>query len=155
MIEDGFADEAALLTMLERQADAWKTGDFTLASKDWHPDGVLTAPGNRVPFAALAETIRRFHADFVDLEVTITNAFASADGKKLAFEWLWTVSRRRDGARSATPDAIIVDLADGKILEWREYFDTAAAVEDYHAKDDASGRAEVDTEDSASRGTAP
>ncbi|MCX5478263.1 nuclear transport factor 2 family protein [Kaistia geumhonensis] len=130
-----FNDEATLRAMLERQADAWKTGDFTLASDDWHPNGVLTAPGNRVPFDALAGTIRRFHDDFVDLEVTITNAFASPDGTKIAFEWLWTVSRRSDGARSATPDAIIVDLEDGKILEWREYFDTAAAVEDYHGKE--------------------
>jgi len=130
-----FTDGATLRAMLERQADAWKTGDFSIAKADWHPDGVLTAPGNRVPFGALAETIRRFHADFMDLEVTITNAFASPDGRKLAFEWMWTVSRRRDGARSATPDAIIVDLEDGKILEWREYFDTAAAVEDYHGKE--------------------
>jgi len=136
-----FTDEATLRAMLERQADAWKTGDFSRAEADWHPDGVLIAPGNRVPFDALAETIRRFHADFMDLEVTITNAFASPDGTKLAFEWLWTVSRRRDGARSATPDAIIVDLEDGKILEWREYFDTAAAVEDYHSKEDGGDAA--------------
>ena len=132
-------DEDWPMGMLQRQAKAWTTGDFSLASADWHPDGVLTAPGNRVPFANLAETIRRFHVDFVDLDVTITNAFASADGVKIAFEWLWTVSRRRDGARSTTPDAIIVDLKDGKIMEWREYFDTANAVEDYHGDDAADG----------------
>jgi ketosteroid isomerase-like protein len=125
-------NEAEILAMLERQASAWTTGDFSVARHDWHKDGVLTAPGNRVPFDSLEETIRRFHADFGDLEVTITNAFASADGGRIALEWLWTVSRRSDGARSSTPDAILIDLKDGKILEWREYFDTATAVEDHH-----------------------
>ncbi len=132
MSERAFNDTDGLVAMLERQANAWKTGDFSAASADWHPDGVLTAPGNRVPYAALPETIRRFHSEYGDLDVTITNAFASADGSKLALEWLWTVTRRRDGARSSTPDAILVDLEDGKILSWREYFDTALAVEDYH-----------------------
>jgi len=128
-----------LLAMLERQATAWKTGDFSLASADWDPNGVLTAPGNRVPFAELEATIRRFHADFGDLDVTITNAFLSADGSKIALEWLWAVTRRRDGMRSTTPDAILVDLKDGRIFEWREYFDTAMAVEDYHGADRADG----------------
>ena len=118
--------------MLERQAAAWTTGDFSAAAADWHPDGILTAPGNRVALADLAGTVRQFHLDYGDLDVTITNAFLSADGRKIALEWLWAVTRRRDGARSVTPDAIVVDLEDGLIASWREYFDTASAVEDYH-----------------------
>ena len=63
----------------------------------------------------------------------MTNAFASADGRRIALEWLWEVSRRKDGARSLTEDAILIDLdPDGRILAWREYFDTASAVEDHH-----------------------
>jgi uncharacterized protein (TIGR02246 family) len=122
-----------VVAMLQRQAHAWTTGDFSGAADDWHPDGVLTAPGNRVPFEALARTITAFHRDYADLVVTITNVFASADGRRIALEWLWEVSRREDGARSLTEDAIIVDLdGDGKILSWREYFDTASAVEHHH-----------------------
>jgi ketosteroid isomerase-like protein len=126
---------SATLAMLERQADAWKSGDFSAASADWHPSGVLTAPGNRVAFGALARTIADFCRDYGDLTVTITNAFASRDGRRVALEWLWEVTRRRDGARSLTEDAIIIDLdSDGRILSWREYFDTATAVEDHHRK---------------------
>ncbi len=126
-------NEAALLAMLNRQAEAWRTGDFAAAAADWHPEGVLTAPGNRVRFAALAETVRRFHDDYGDLRVTITNAFASADGRRIALEWLWDVTRRRDAARSITADAILVDLDNGLIRSWREYFDPAGAVEEHHA----------------------
>lgn len=123
-----------IVAMLQRQAHAWTIGDFADAAADWHADGVLTAPGNRVPREALARTIAAFHRDYGELVVTITNAFASADGRRIALEWLWEVSRRKDGARSMTEDAILIDLdADGKILSWREYFDTASAVEDHHA----------------------
>lgn len=131
--------DAATLAMLERQADAWKSGDFSTAGADWHPDGVLTAPGNRVPYHRLARTIADFHRDYGDLSITVTTAFASADGRRIALEWLWEVTRRRDGARSATEDAILIDLdSDGRILSWREYFDTASAVEDHHKPQSAA-----------------
>ncbi len=46
----------------------------------------------------------------------------------------WRADLAGDGARSLTEDAILVDLdEDGLILFWREYFDTASAVEDHHA----------------------
>ena len=122
----------ATAALLERQARAWIEGDFSIAAADWHAQGVLTAPGNRVPRDALAATVAAFHRDYGDLEVTITSAFTSPDGQQLALEWLWSVTRRADGARSTTPDAIIVDLRDGLIVSWREYFDTAGAVEAYH-----------------------
>lgn len=131
--------DAATLAMLERQAQAWKSGDFSIAAADWHQDGVLTAPGNRIPYPALARTIADFHRDYGDLSVTVTTAFASADGRRIAWEWLWEVTRRRDGARSLTEDAILVDLdGDGLILSWREYFDTASAVEDHHRPQSAA-----------------
>lgn len=123
-----------VMAMLQRQAHAWTVGDFSDAGRDWHPEGVLTAPGNRIPSAGLARTITAFHRDYGDLAVTITDVFASADGRRVALEWLWEVSRRSDGARSKTEDAILVDLDDqGRILSWREYFDTASAVEAHHA----------------------
>src|SRR5262249_48327670 len=71
-----------VIAMLERQAHAWTIGDFSEAAGDWHPHGVLTAPGNRVPFEALARTIAAFHRDYGDLVVTITNVLASADGRQ-------------------------------------------------------------------------
>jgi len=123
-----------IVAMLQRQAQAWTIGDFSGAAADWHPEGVLTAPGNRVSFEALERTIKAFHRDYGDLVVTITTVFASAAGNRIALEWLWEVSRRKDGARSLTEDAILIDLdADGRIVSWREYFDTASAVEAHHA----------------------
>jgi ketosteroid isomerase-like protein len=121
----------ATLEMIERQARAWVDGNFAPAATDWHPEGVLTAPGNRVLVANLPKEIAAFHRDFGDLRVAVTSAFESPGGW-VGLEWLWDVARRADGARSVTADAIIVVRRDGLIREWREYFDTAGAVEQHH-----------------------
>ena len=51
------------------------------------------------------------------------------DGKKLAIEWDWGITRKKDGKRGVSHDAIIVDLVGGKIASWREYYDPAASGE--------------------------
>lgn len=119
----------AVLAMIERQARAWITGDFAPAAPDWHPQGELLAPGARVPLAQMAETIRAFHEDCRDLSITVTTAFAAPGGALVGLEWSWEVTRRSDGARSTTPDGIVVGMEGGLIRSWREYFDTAGTVE--------------------------
>lgn len=133
VVFDGRFDCAdATLRMLERQAGVWVEGRFAGAAvSDWDPAGELIAPGARVPFADLARVVEAFHRDFGDLRVTVTAAFETPSGW-LGVEWLWDVARRSDGARSVTPDAIIVERRRGLIVSWREYFDTAGTVEPHH-----------------------
>lgn len=125
--QDDHADN--IRALVERQARAWEHNDFDLAAEDWLPDGVLIAPAGEWPAEKLRQVMVDFHAGFTDLVVEIKNVFASADGSKVAIEWDWSVTRRADGARSLTQDAIIADLIDGKIKSWREYFDLSSSVE--------------------------
>ncbi len=118
-----------IVELVRRQARAWELNDWSEAASDWLPDGELLAPGARVAAADLERELTHFHQDFTDLRVTILNVFADPTGAKVGIEWDWEVSRRSDGARSLTHDAIIVDLVDGKIASWREYFDPTGAVE--------------------------
>lgn len=118
-----------LRALVERQARSWEQNDFALAAGDWLPEGVLVSPGGQWRTDELAGAMTAFHRDYTDLVVTIKNIFATADGTKLAIEWDWTVTRKIDGTRGTTPDAIIGDLIDGKIKSWREYFDLSGSVE--------------------------
>jgi limonene-1,2-epoxide hydrolase len=118
-----------VLALVERQARAWERNDFRLGASDWLPDGELTSPAGRVPAAEIEQELTHFHQRFADLQVTILNVFASPDGTKVAIEWDWEVTRRSDGVRGVTHDAIIVDVVDGKIASWREYFDLGSSVE--------------------------
>jgi ketosteroid isomerase-like protein len=122
-------DDPAARELVERQARSWERSDFELGAADWAPGGVLQAPGVTVPFERLGAEMAHFHELYCDLEVEIKNVFTSRDGGRIAIEWDWAVSRRSDGQRSVTNDAIIVDLVDGKIASWREYFDPATGVE--------------------------
>jgi uncharacterized protein (TIGR02246 family) len=115
--------------LVRRQARAWETNDFDLAAEDWLPDGELVAPAGRWELPELRSEMEAFHAAYRDLKVSVVNVFASLDGSQVAIEWLWEVTRRSDGKRSITHDAIIVDLSGGRIKSWREYFDPTSSVE--------------------------
>ena len=125
----GLAQQTAARQLVERQATAWERQDFTLAASDWLPTAVLTSPEGNTPAPQMAASMKDYFKDFSDLHVTIKNVFASPDGKKLAIEWDWAITRRKDGKRGVSHDAIIVGLQGGKIASWREYYDPAASGE--------------------------
>ncbi len=119
------------LALVERQISLWVNNrDDVGAAADWLPDGILTAPrGVRLTAPEIAGVIDQWHQLFQDLHVDIAALFASDDGAWMAIEWSWHVTRTSDGVRSITPDSIIVELRDNKIVQWREYFDTFGSVE--------------------------
>jgi ketosteroid isomerase-like protein len=125
----GLAQQTAARQLVERQARAWEKQDFALAASDWLPTAVLMSPEGNTPAPQMAASMKDYFKDFSDLHVTIKNVFASPDGKKLAIEWDWAITRKKDGKRGVSHDAIIVDLQGGKIASWREYYDPAASGE--------------------------
>jgi ketosteroid isomerase-like protein len=122
-------DTVKIRELVERQAKAWEKHDFGIAAPDWLPNGELISPGGHVPAGEMQTAMAGYFKHFSDLRVTVKNAFISTDGAKAAIEWDWDVTRRRDGARAVTHDAIIVDLVGGKIASWREYFDFSNSID--------------------------
>ncbi|QNE46195.1 nuclear transport factor 2 family protein [Glaciihabitans sp. INWT7] len=122
---------AQQLDLVRRQISFWETNsDTARGSADWRAEGVLTAPrGVREESGALAAVVETWHRSFRDLHIEILSLFGSADGEWLAIEWTWQVTRKSDGATGTTTDAIIVELHEGRIASWREYFDTFGSVE--------------------------
>lgn len=118
-----------LRALVERQAKSWEENKFALAENDWLPDGILVSPAGKWSAHELEAEMAKFHREYTDLVVIIKNVFATRDGSRLAVEWDWTVTRKSDGLRGTTPDAIIAELVDGKIKSWREYFDLSLSVE--------------------------
>jgi ketosteroid isomerase-like protein len=125
----GVAQQSSTRQLVERQARAWEKQDFSLAASDWLPNAVLMSPEGNTPAAQMPASMKDYFKDFGDLHVTIKNVFASPDDKKLAIEWDWAITRKKDGKRGISHDAIIVDLVGGKIASWREYYDPAASGE--------------------------
>jgi ketosteroid isomerase-like protein len=123
------ADPDSARQLVERQARAWEKHDPALASPDWLPTAVLSSPEGNTPAAGIPAAMNDYFKDFTDLHVTIKNLIVSPDGNKVALEWDWAITRKRDGNRGISHDAIMVDLKDGKIASWREYYDPAASGE--------------------------
>ena len=115
--------------LVDRQAQAWEKHDFGIAAPDWLVSGELISPVGRVPAKEMQTAVAGYFKQFRDLRVTVKNVFISTDGAKAAIEWDWDVTRRRDGARAVTHDAIIVDLVGGRIASWREYFDFGNSID--------------------------
>ena len=115
--------------LVDRQIQAWEKDDFGIAAPDWLPSGELISPGGHVPAEEMQTAMAGYFKQFRDLRVTVKNVFISSDGAKAAIEWDWDVTRRRDGVRAVTRDAIIVDLVGGRIASWREYFDFGNSID--------------------------
>ena len=108
--------------LVKRQAQAWEKRDFAIAANDWLPNGELSSPGGRVLKKNMQSAMGEYFKNFTNLEITVNDMFLSADGTRLAVQWDWTITRKRDRKRTTTHDAIFVHLVRGKIATWNEYF---------------------------------
>jgi ketosteroid isomerase-like protein len=115
-------DSAQVRALVNRQVQAWEKRDFAIAADDWLPNGELFSPGVRVVKKNMQSAILDYFKNFTDLKVTVNEMFLSEDGTRLAIQWDWTVTRKRDRKRATTHDAILVHLVGGKIAAWNEYF---------------------------------
>ena len=116
-------DEARAL--VERQARAWEREDVRAIVADFSDDGVLISPGGRWQgHEALSAVVTAFFAEATNVHVEVTRVLL--EGDQGAVEWTWSETRRSDGRRITVEDGIIFQLRAGRIVRWREYFDTAA-----------------------------
>jgi hypothetical protein len=115
-------DSAEVRSLVNRQAQAWEKRDFAIAADDWLPNGELLSTGGHVFKKDMQSAILDYFKKFTDLKVTVNEMFLSEDGTRLAIQWDWTVTRKRDRKRATTHDAILVHLVGGKIATWTEYF---------------------------------
>ena len=115
-------DSARVRALVNRQVQAWEKRDFAIAADDWLPNGKLFSSGGRVRKKDMQRAILDYFKNFADLKVMVNEMFLSKDGTRLAIQWDWSVTRKRDRKRATTHDAILVHLVGGKIATWNEYF---------------------------------
>jgi uncharacterized protein (TIGR02246 family) len=110
--------------LVERQARAWEQADAEAIVADFASDALFISPGGRLQsHDALRAAAESFFAATNGVEVTITRLLV--DGNQGAVEWTWRETSRADGSSRTAEDSIIFEVRDGKLIYWREYFDTA------------------------------
>jgi uncharacterized protein (TIGR02246 family) len=109
--------------LVQRQAEAWQNGDGDAIVADFDETAVFISPGGTWRgHAAIQQAVTTFWHTVDAVIVQVTRIIA--DGDHGAVEWRWTEVRRADGQSYSADDAIIFTLKNGKIIYWREYFDT-------------------------------
>src|ERR1700758_2740261 len=97
-------DSTQVRALVNRQVQAWEKRDFAIAADDWLPNGELFSPGSHVVKNDMQSAILDYFKNFTDLKVTVNEMFLSEDGTRLAIQWDWTVTRKRDRKRATTHD---------------------------------------------------
>jgi uncharacterized protein (TIGR02246 family) len=110
--------------LIERQAHAWVVQDIELALPDFAPDAIFQSPGGRwVGREEIRKVANAFFQETASVKITILRVIF--DGRYGAVEWTWEETMRVTYRRRFAEDAIVFEIVDGKIVYWREYFDTA------------------------------
>jgi hypothetical protein len=114
--------DAQVRALVNRQVQAWEKRDFAIAADDWLPSGKLFFPGGHVVKKHMQSAILDYFKNFTGLKITVNEMFISEGGTRLAIQWDWTVTRKKDRKRVTTHDAILVHFVGKKIATWSEFF---------------------------------
>ncbi len=110
--------------LVKRQARAWEQADLDAIVADFAADCLFISPGGRWQGpAAIRQAAIMFFETVAEVKIDVKRVLL--DGDEGAVEWDWREVRRADGRTYRAEDSIIFSLRDGKIVYWREYFDTA------------------------------
>lgn len=115
--------------LIELHAHAFENGDWDAIRDSWDDEGELVAPSGRWAKQEMPTVMEDLISKTTDIGIEVTTVFASAEGDRIAAEWTYSCTRRSDGERSSVQTALLIDLRDGLVLSWREYFDLSASVE--------------------------
>jgi uncharacterized protein (TIGR02246 family) len=103
--------------------DAWVAGDAEALAHLFTVDAQLIVPGQRWQGQAkIREEVAKFVRLYTDVKITIHRIII--EGNLAAVEWHYEDIEKATGKRSQADDAIVIEVQNGRISYWREYFDT-------------------------------
>lgn len=113
---------SAAQEIIVRQAQAWEDQDAQAIADDFAENAIFIAAGFKFVgkeqiSKAAQDYFQQFHHTSVEIKRTII------DGHRGAVEWDWRDQNRKTGKAGWAEDAIVFELADGKIIYWREYIE--------------------------------
>lgn len=111
--------------ILQHQTAAWNAADIDAILQDFAPDAVLTnASGQTLSGTpAIRLSLTAFFGAFAQIRLTVRAIVAQ--GNTAACEWEFSCRHRLTGNAARLPASVFITCRNGKITEWREYYDTA------------------------------
>jgi len=107
--------------MVLRQARAWENQDAKAIADDFADDAVFIAAGFEfLGKQKIEQAAKDYFRDVERTTVTVKNIIIEKD--KGAVEWDWR-DLNKAGKEGFAEDAIVFELAENKIIYWREYIE--------------------------------
>ena len=120
--QDAAADIAAIVRV---QASAWAAGDADAIAGAFSDPCEFIVPGMRLTHPHEIRRAAEDHrARYRDVRVEVERIISQGDSA--AVEWTWTDTDKKTGAVARVQDAIVLRVAKGKLIYWREYMDCTA-----------------------------
>ena len=119
--EDGVTERPAVEKLIRDQLNAWSQEDEELFLSTVHPDIVFAYPGARLDKKGTLELFRYWADNYSDTRIYFHNIII--EGNHFSVEYQFATTRDRDGARSASGTLTTGQVADGKLILWKEYLD--------------------------------
>jgi uncharacterized protein (TIGR02246 family) len=111
--------------LVELAKNAWIDRDADALAQLFTPDAQLIVPGQRWQGQAkIREEVAKFARQYTDVQITIHRTIV--DGNQAAVEWHYEDTETATGKHSQADDAIVIEVNNGRISYWREYFDTSS-----------------------------
>ncbi len=111
--------------LVELAKNAWIDRDADALAQLFTPDAQIIVPGQRWQGQAKIRTeVAKFARLYTDVQITIHRTIV--DGNQAAVEWHYEDTETATGKRSQADDAIVIEVNNGRISYWREYFDTSS-----------------------------
>lgn len=111
--------------ILQHQTAAWNAADVDAILQDFAPDAVLTSASGQTlsGIPAIRQSLTAFFEAFAQIRLTVRALVAQGD--TAACEWEFSCRHRLTGNAARLPASVFIACRNGKITEWREYYDTA------------------------------
>jgi uncharacterized protein (TIGR02246 family) len=108
--------------IVELAKNAWIARDADALAQLFTPNGELIAPGQRWQGQVkIREEVAKFAGQYTDVKITIHRTIV--EGNRAAVEWHYEDTETATGKRNQADDAIVIEVQNGRISYWREYFD--------------------------------
>ena len=105
-----------------RQAQGWEQQDAAAIASDFAEDALFVAAGFKFEGKqSIEQAAQDYFKDFHQTKVEIKRTII--EGDRGAVEWDWRDRNRKTGKEGFAEDAIVFELAEGKIIYWREYIE--------------------------------
>ena len=122
------SDDAAvdIRALVHAQASAWVAGDADAIAGAFADPCEFIVPGMRLTHPhEIRRAVEDHRALYRDVRVEVNQIIVQGD--RAAVEWTWTDTNKDTGATARVQDAIVLRVAGGKLIYWREYLDCSAA----------------------------